>query len=82
MPSSPRSLSVAHEPPAAHTPSAARAPAPPHVPASITTTDLQAELNRRHNGEDSRITIKQQRERHYNIEGHNLEEEFDSLAPA
>jgi hypothetical protein len=45
-------------------------------------TDLQAELNRRHNGEDSRITIKQQRERHYNIEGHNLEEEFDSLAPA
>jgi hypothetical protein len=47
--------------------------------ASITTVDLRAELNRRRNGEDSRITIKRQRERRHNMEGRNLEKDFDSL---
>jgi hypothetical protein len=44
--------------------------------------DLWAELNRRRNGEDRRITIERQHESHRNIEGHNLEGEFNSLAPA
>jgi hypothetical protein len=43
--------------------------------------DLRVELNHRRDGEDSRITIEHQCERCRNIEGRNLEREFDSLAP-
>jgi hypothetical protein len=76
----PRAPSVAHEPPATYEPSVARAPALPCVPAaSIATADLRAELNRRRDGEDSRITIKCQHERHRNIEGRNLERELTLL---
>jgi hypothetical protein len=74
---------IARESPATHALSAAHAPAPPHVSAaSITPTDLRAELNHRLDGEDSRITIERQHERRRNIEGCNLEGEFDSLATA
>jgi hypothetical protein len=44
--------------------------------------DLRAELNHRHDGEDSHITIGRQRERRRNIKGRNLKGEFNSLAPA
>jgi hypothetical protein len=37
--------------------------------ASIATVNLRAELERRHLGEDDRITIKHQRERRRNLEG-------------
>jgi hypothetical protein len=43
--------------------------------------NLRAELNRHHDDEDSRITIERQHERRRNIEGRNLEGEFNSLAP-
>jgi hypothetical protein len=82
-PSPPRVSSVAREPSTAHMSSATHAPAPLRVPAaSIATADLQAELNYRCAGKDSRITIEGQRERHRNIEGRNLEGEFNSLASA
>jgi hypothetical protein len=41
-----------------------------------------AQLNRYHDGEDNHITIKCQRKRHRNIEGSNLEGEFNSLVHA
>jgi hypothetical protein len=44
--------------------------------------DLRAKLNCHRDGEDSRITIERQCERRRNIEGCNLEGEFNSLAPA
>jgi hypothetical protein len=48
---------VARVPPATHAPSAARVPAAPRVlVSSIATADLWAKLNRRRDGEDSRIT--------------------------
>jgi hypothetical protein len=50
--------------------------------ASIATTDLRAELNHHHDGEDSRITIEWQRERCHNIEDRNLKREFHSLVLA
>jgi hypothetical protein len=81
--SAPRASSVAREPPTAHAPSVARTPAPLRVPAaSIAMANLRAELNRRHDSEDSHITIERQRERRRNIKGRNLEGEFNSLAPA
>jgi hypothetical protein len=45
--------------------------------ASYTTTDLREEINRRRGREDSRTTIKHHHERHQDIEGHNLEKDFD-----
>jgi hypothetical protein len=44
--------------------------------------DLRDELIRRRRGEDSCITIERHRERHCNIEGRNLERDFESLALA
>jgi hypothetical protein len=49
--------------------------------ASYTTADLRAEINRRCGGEDSRTTIERHREMCQNIEGRNLEKDFDSPAP-
>jgi hypothetical protein len=46
---------------------------------SITIADLRAELNHRHDGEDNRITIECQCERRRNVDGRNLERDFDSL---
>jgi hypothetical protein len=43
--------------------------------------DLRAEINRRHGGEDGRVTIERQHERRQDIEGRNLEKDFDSYAP-
>jgi hypothetical protein len=48
---------------------------------SYATVDLRAEINRCHGGEDSRITIERQCERRRNIEGRNLEKDFDSHTP-
>jgi hypothetical protein len=69
-------------------PSATRAPPSAHVPhqarvlPSIETGDLHDELIRRRQGKYSHITIEHHRERCLNIEGHNLERDFESLAPA
>jgi hypothetical protein len=49
---------------------------------SYTTIDLREEINRHRGREDSRIAIERHRERRQNIEDHNLEEDFDSRAPA
>jgi hypothetical protein len=84
--------------PAAHAPSAARAPpverAPPVGPdvcqttrhralmASYATADLRAEINRHCGGEDGRVTIEYRRKRRWDIEGRNLEKDFDSHAPS
>jgi hypothetical protein len=84
--------------PTAHAPSAARAPpverAPPVGPdacqttrhrapiASYATADLRAEINRRRGGEDGGVTIERRRERRRDIEGCNLEKDFDSHAPS
>jgi hypothetical protein len=82
-PLAPQTSTTAHEPPVAHASSATRVPAPPRaLAASAATADLWAEFNRHCDGEESRITIKRQRERHRNIEDRNLEGEYDSLAPA
>jgi hypothetical protein len=78
------------EPTAAHlhSPSVARAPPSAHVPhqarvlSSIATASLRDELIHRRQGEDSRITIERHRERRRNIEGRNVERDFESLAPA
>ena len=45
------------------------------------TEDLRAELNRRHAGEDSRISVERARERCLNIEGRNLNADLDVAAP-
>jgi hypothetical protein len=80
--SAPRAPTTAREPPAAHAPLAAHAPAPSRaLTTSATMVDLRTELNHHRDGKDSRITIKHQRERRRNIEGRNLEGEFDSLTP-
>jgi hypothetical protein len=84
--------------PAAHAPSAARAPpverALPVGPdacqparhrapmASYATADLRAEINRCRGGEDCRVTIERRRGRRRDIEGRNLEKDFDSHAPS
>jgi hypothetical protein len=44
--------------------------------------DLRDELIRCHWSENSRITIERHRERRRNIEGRNLERDFESIAPA
>jgi hypothetical protein len=91
------SAQYCHTPPVAHAPSAARAPPVEHAPpvgpdarqtvrhrapmASYAMADLRAEINRRHGGEDGRVTIERQHERHQDIEGRNLEKDFDSYAP-
>jgi hypothetical protein len=49
--------------------------------ASYRTTDLGEEINRRRGGEDSRTTIEHNRERRRDIEGRNLERDFDLHAP-
>jgi hypothetical protein len=48
---------------------------------SAQTKDLRAELNRRHAGEDARITMERSRERQLNIEGRNLKAELDAAVP-
>jgi hypothetical protein len=82
---------VAHVPSAARTPPVERAPpvrpdacqtARHRAPmASYATADLRAEINRRRGGEDGRVTIERRRERRRDIEGRNLEKDFDSHAP-
>jgi hypothetical protein len=45
------------------------------------TLDLREEINRRRGGEDSRTTMECNCERRQDIEGHNLERDFDLHAP-
>jgi hypothetical protein len=45
------------------------------------TNDLRTELNRRRAGEDARISLERARERHQNIEGRNLDQDFAAAAP-
>jgi hypothetical protein len=45
------------------------------------TNDLRAELNRRHAGEDARVSLERARERQLNIEGRNLDQDFVAVAP-
>jgi hypothetical protein len=45
------------------------------------TNDLQAELNRRRVGEDAQISLERACERHQNIEGRNLDQDFAAVAP-
>jgi hypothetical protein len=75
---------IAHScsPLAVRAPPSVRVPPQTRVLPSIATTDLRDELIRRCRGEDSRITIEHHRKRHRNIEGRNLERDFESLAPA
>jgi hypothetical protein len=84
--------------PAAHAPSAARAPPVEHalpvgpdghqttrhraLMASYAMADLRADIDHRRGGEDGRVTIKHRRERRRDIEGHDLEKDFDSHAPS
>jgi hypothetical protein len=80
------------QPSAAHTPSVAQAPlelsgARPSVQhralmARYRTTDLREEINCHRGGEDSRTTIERNCERRRDIEGRNLERDFDLHAPA
>ena len=48
---------------------------------SARTEDLWAELNRRRAGEDARVSMERARERHFNIEGRNLDVDLDAAAP-
>jgi hypothetical protein len=70
-----RSPSSTRAPPSACMPHQSR------VSLSIATADLRNELIHRHRGQDSRITIECHHERRHNIEGCNLERDFESLAP-
>jgi hypothetical protein len=45
------------------------------------TNNLQAELDRRRAGEDARVSLERARERHQNIEGRNLDQDFAAAAP-
>jgi hypothetical protein len=45
------------------------------------TNDLRDELNRRRAGENARISLERARERHQNIEGRNLDQDFAVVAP-
>jgi hypothetical protein len=47
---------------------------------SARTEDLRAELNRRHAGEDARVSIERARNRRLNIEGRDLAPELDAVA--
>jgi hypothetical protein len=83
---------------ATHATSTARAPPVEHAPpigpdacqtawhrapmASYAMADLRAEINRRRGGEDGRVTIERRRERRRDIEGRNLEKDFNSQAPS
>jgi hypothetical protein len=49
--------------------------------ASYETTDLREKINHHRGGEDSRTTIEHNRERRRDIEGCNLEKDFDLHAP-
>jgi hypothetical protein len=49
--------------------------------ASYQTTDIREEINRRRGWEDSHTTIEHNRERRRDIEGRNLERDFDLHAP-
>jgi hypothetical protein len=46
--------------------------------ARLATVDLRAELERCRSGEDGRVTIEQQRERH-RFQGRNLDGDFDAV---
>jgi hypothetical protein len=90
------SAQYSHTPPVAHASSVACAPPVEHAPpvrpdarqmvrhrapmVSYATADLRAEINRRCGGEDGRATIERRRERRRDIEGRNLEKDFDSHA--
>jgi hypothetical protein len=45
------------------------------------TNDLRAELNRRRAGEDARVSMERARERHQNIDGRDLDQDFAAVAP-
>jgi hypothetical protein len=45
------------------------------------TNNLRAELNRRRAGEDARVSLERARERHQNIDGRNLDQDFATVAP-
>jgi hypothetical protein len=45
------------------------------------TNDLRAELNRRHAGEDARVSLERARERRQNIDGRDLDQDFVAVAP-
>jgi hypothetical protein len=45
------------------------------------TEDLRAEHNRRRAGEDARVSLERARERRWNVEGHNLDDDFVAVAP-
>jgi hypothetical protein len=49
--------------------------------ASYLATDPREEINHRQGGEDSHTTIERNHERRRDIEGHNLERDFDLHAP-
>jgi hypothetical protein len=49
--------------------------------ASYTMIELRVEIICYRGGEDNRTAIECHRERRRNIEGHNLEKDFDSHAP-
>jgi hypothetical protein len=55
----------------------ARAPMVRYVAA-----DLRAEINHRCGGEDSRITIERLHERRRDVEGRDLQKEFNAHVPA
>jgi hypothetical protein len=45
------------------------------------TNDLRTELNRKRAGEDARVSLERARERRQNIDGRNLDQYFDAVAP-
>jgi hypothetical protein len=45
------------------------------------TNNLRAKLNRRRAGEDVRVSLERARERHQNIKGCNLDQDFAAAAP-
>jgi hypothetical protein len=45
------------------------------------TNNLRAELNRRHAGEDARVSLERARERRQNINGRDLDQDFAAVAP-
>jgi hypothetical protein len=44
------------------------------------TNDLREELDRKRAGEDARVSLERARERHQNIEGRNLDQDFTAVA--
>jgi hypothetical protein len=45
------------------------------------SNDLRAELNLRRAGEDARVSLERARERRQNVEGRNLDYDFEAVAP-